>query len=217
MMVSKLKQYCLYSLIGFLSLSAIVAIVSLLGGSFGELQIKIILSTLTVACTSICGMACSAFLEKRGHWPIASAGMLLAVVAALTILTGLWAELDGMNYWRCAISLAVLAVACAHCLLLWIPELARAHRWSRLVLTFLDAALCLLILYAIWFEIELGMHYRMIGTAAVLVVLFTLLVPILSRLGRATPNDNDSLLLTRHEGNVFRDADGVLYRLDRLP
>lgn len=56
------KQAFLYSLIASVLVSALLGIVAILSGSFGWLEIRIILTTVTIAAASICGLASGAYL-----------------------------------------------------------------------------------------------------------------------------------------------------------
>ncbi|MEO6050537.1 MAG: hypothetical protein ABIP78_04305 [Pyrinomonadaceae bacterium] len=63
-----LKRLFLYTLIASVAFSAIVGIGVVLFGNFGELEIRVMFSTLTITVTTILGLACGAYLEtKRGR------------------------------------------------------------------------------------------------------------------------------------------------------
>jgi len=213
---SSLKRICLWSLIGFLSASALLAVVCLLLGDFGEVQVKIILSTLTISGASLCGMACSAFVEKtRWIWP-GGVGIFFAAATALLVLLGIWAELNFDDYWKWTASFAVVAVFLAHALLLHIPTLAPAYGLVRRGLNICLAILVLQILSVIWLDASSSFFFRSMGAVAVIALLLTLVIPICARLAGGAVTMRDRLLLTQDEGDIFHDEQGRRYRVTSL-
>lgn len=211
MIISQIKRFFLWSLIGFLSLSALIAVVCLLVGDFGETQVKIILSTLTISGASLCAMACSAFVEKTRLTIPGILGAVLAGVTAICVLSGIWGEINWENYWKITASMAVLTVFLAHALLLHIPTLAGAYRLIRRGLNICLAILVLQILTLIWGEIGGDTFYRIMGAVAVLALLLTLVIPICARLALAAAKNR--LVLTQDEGDLYHDDQGRRYRV----
>lgn len=89
---SDLRRTLLRLFILFLCLSAGLAIIAVLGGGFGQVQLKIILSTLAIAAANICGMSCAAYMQRRGQNPAGLAGIISAVAAAVMVIAGIWGE-----------------------------------------------------------------------------------------------------------------------------
>jgi hypothetical protein len=77
---TELRKRLLKAFIGFLTLTALVAIGSVLSREFGETQLKVLATTFSITAGSICAMACVAFIERRernrsawsAFWPPAS-------------------------------------------------------------------------------------------------------------------------------------------------
>jgi len=216
MSITRFKQLCLVSLIGFLSLSALIAVVSLLSGDFGSTQVKVILTALTISGASICAMSCSAFIEKHGLPLLAGVGVLVAAVAAIMAISGIWAEIGKEEYWKATISLIVISAAFAHCLLLCIPSLAPGVRWTQVSLIAFVSILTLQIVFAVYGEISDIGYYRLVGVVAVIVVLLTLIVPICLRLSPAPILKSNRLALDHDEGDIYRDRNGARYRVTQI-
>ena len=216
MNITRFKQLCLFSLIGFLSLSALIAIVSLLSGDFGSTQIKVILTTLTISGASICAMSCSAFIEKRGLPLLGGVGVLVAAIAAIMAISAIWTEIGNDEYWKTTISLIVVAAAFAHSLLLCIPSLAPGYRWSQAGIVFFVSILCLQIIFALFEEIQGVGYYRIVGVVAVFVVLLTLIVPILLRLTPSSTMESTRLKLEHEDGDIYHDSSGTRYRVTKI-
>lgn len=218
--MSRLRRMSLLSLVVFLSFTALLAIGALVSGEFGETQLRIILSTLTISAASICAMACSAYVEKRNQPVPGALGMAVALLAALMVLYGIWSEVGESLYWKTASVLAVLAGASAHALLLCIPSLDARYRWSQGALVISVTLLAGQIIIAITREITALEYFRMVGVTAVVVVLLTSTVPIFMRLSsaRTAPpgQQGETLALTHEQGDCYRDSQGTRYRVTRL-
>ncbi len=221
--MNRLRRMSLLSLVVFLSFTALLAIAALLSGEFGETQLRIILSTLTISAASICAMACSAFVEKRNYPVPGSLGMAFALLAALMVLYGIWFEPATSLYWKTTSVLAVLAGAFAHALLLCIPSLDARYRWSQAALVICVTLLAGQIILAITREISALEYFRMVGVTAVVVVLLTITVPIFMKLSAAGAarkeppgQQGETLALTHEQGDRYRDSRGVRYRVTRL-
>lgn len=71
---TEIRRLLLKIFIGFLSLTALVAILSVLSHKFGETQLKVLLTTLSITAGSICAMSCAAYYR------------FMAVVSVLVVL-----------------------------------------------------------------------------------------------------------------------------------
>lgn len=209
--------------IAFLCLTAGIAILSVLSGDFGELQVKVLATTLTLSAASITSMACAAFIERRKAGLPGVIGVLFSVAAAAMVVYAIWLEQDGATYWKATLSLIVLAVSSAHAFLLLIPRLSDGLLWTQASATFFITALAAMILFAVWQEVDQEGFYRVMIVISILVVLTTLTIPILARMGRAdTTNQPDAqatveplaiatLQLTLQPDGTYRDVDGQSY------
>lgn len=216
MTISQFKKLCLVSLIGFLTLSALIAVVSLLSGKLDDTQIKVILTTLCISGTSICAMSCSAFIEKRGMPVIGSGGIILVALAAIMVISGIWLEIGKEEYWKVAFTLVAIAVAISHALLLHIPSLKSGFKWIQTALAISVSILALQIIFAVWIEIDDEWYYRLIGVVGVIVVLFTLIVPICLRLSQSVSSEIAELKLYLEQKDIYRDDSGSRYRVTKI-
>ena len=66
----QLKRLFLYLLIASVCLSAILGIAALLSGSFGWVQVRILLTTVVLTGASICGLGCGALWERGRLRPL---------------------------------------------------------------------------------------------------------------------------------------------------
>ena len=109
-----LKKSFLYALIGSIGLSAVLGIFAMLMGEFGEFEIKVLLTSLTISGASLCGVCCGAALEAKRARLVPTAGMGLALLSAVLIISGLWTESASETYWKTTATITIAAVACSH-------------------------------------------------------------------------------------------------------
>lgn len=178
------KKVALWFLIVSVALSAALGILAILTGNFGDFEMRIILTTLTISAASIGALAAGALWEGRGQKELPLLGVVLAVVAALLIITGIWFEPHSDQYWKFTASTGVLAAATSHACLLSLAKLAPRFAWARLVTLTAVYALAVLIVMTIYFEPTGDMGLRIIGTTSIVVAALTIMTPIFHRLSR---------------------------------
>lgn len=212
-----IRRLLLVVFIGFLVLTAAVAIVTVLTGDFGTLQLKVLGTTLTISAASIAAMSCAALIERRRLTALGSIGVLLCIAAAGLLIYGIWADPKVEGYWKSTVTAIVLAVGTAHAFLLWLPTLAPRHRWVQIASTVVDGVLVGMFLIEFWMEIFEDGYYRGMIVVAIIAGLFTLVVPILMKLGGGA-NDvrRPGLQLEHVQADLYRDPSGRTYRVQPI-
>ena len=210
---SKIKKIFLRGFIGFLVLTAIVAIVAVFNESFGETQKRILATTFTISIASICAMACAAFIERRGLITLGMAGITCSALGGALLLLGIWNILESEISFKVTATLITMSVAFAHSFLLALPELGKRHFWVQVVTAITIGLLAIQIIAAVWIEIENIIYYQSLIVVAILVGLETLVIPILLKLGGQEKPQTQELHLTHVDGNHFRNADGEMYEV----
>ncbi|HEY6230149.1 MAG TPA: TFIIB-type zinc ribbon-containing protein [Pyrinomonadaceae bacterium] len=180
----KPKRIALWFLIVSVGLSALLGILAILTGNFGEFEIRIILTTLTISAASICALASGARGEAGGPKALASSGIVLAVMAALMLILGIWLEPHNEQFWKLTASIGVLAAATAHVCLLSFAKLAPRFAWARPFAFIAVYALAALIILSIYLEPTSDFGFRLIGTTSIVVAAITIMTPIFHRLSR---------------------------------
>ena len=130
---SQTTKYFLWGLIGSVVLGALLGIVFVLRDSWGWFEVRVILTTVTIAVTSLCGLACDVSRTPRGLNLLPKSGMTLAIVTAAFMLTGIWIEIDSEEYWKATACVSTIGVAVVHVCLLSIARLATRFRWIRFI------------------------------------------------------------------------------------
>ena len=218
MNTANMKKRFLRAFVGFLGLTAFIAIVSVLSGEFGELQVKILVTSFTVSAASICSMSCAAFIEKQKQQELGFSGILLSVVAAVLLILLIWLEFGNEWYFKITFTVAVCAVAFAHAFLLVLPDLENKHTWIQKAAAISIAVLGSQIIVAIWAEIDHEAYIRALAVVAIIVVLETLLVPLFMKLKTNKKSTGATLILEpiAPESGRYRDATGLEYRVEKL-
>jgi hypothetical protein len=186
------KRIALWFLIASVAASAVLGIIIVLAGSFSELQIRIVLTTLTISAASICALASGALWEQRRERVFSLGGAVLALLAAILIIAGIWTETSSKEFWKFTISVGLLAVATAHVCLLALAKLARRFVWSRVAASVAIYFLASLFIYIIYFTPKGDTGVRIIGATSIIVAALTILTPIFHRLSRGDLDASDS-------------------------
>jgi steroid delta-isomerase-like uncharacterized protein len=180
-----IRKLSLKVFIGFLAFTALIAIVTVLSGDFGDTQMKILATTFTISAASICSMSCAAFIEKRRRTSLGLAGIFLCITGSILLIAGMWPEIDSDEYWKSTITVIVLAIAFAHAFLLLLPELDKKQKWVQRFASVSIGILAIQCIVAAWGEIENEDYYRFLAVVAIIVGLLTLVVPILMKLRKS--------------------------------
>lgn len=187
----ELRRTAVIFIIVSLSLTALVGIVTLLTASFGEVQAKVILTTLLVAgfsITALCHLAVvGRALRVVGFVGIAVSG--LALVTGVVLIWGSWNSWNSV--WDSVLKtfavLGVLALSLAHAnlLLLLGDRPSPLIRYGLIATVALIGLLALLIVLPIVTDGRIpgdnDVYWRILGVVAILDVLGTIVLPVVSR------------------------------------
>lgn len=183
-----LRRLFLYLLIASIGLSAVIGIGVILFGNFGEIEVRVLFTTLTVTVTSILGLACGAYFESgRGKY-LPLTGIGLSIVSALMCFLIIWNVLDDNKVFiKSFLTATLVAAACSHLSLLSLARLDRRFAWTRIAAVVCVLLLCAILLYILWFEPrgDSDIIYRILGVLGILVASITVLTPILHKLSSA--------------------------------
>lgn len=231
-----MRRLLLRVFIGFLSLTALLAIVSVLIGKPGDIQLKVLGTTFSICAGSIGAMPCAGFLERKGAKAVGRTGLIATAVAVLLTIGGIWGQVPGLPpwivnaYWKTTATVGVIAGAVAYGCLLCLPKLAAQYRWTQTASLVLIGLLAVQIIVAVVGEINVDWYYRVMAALSIVVVLLSLVIPICTRLGTQadTPAADlgqgarplgqlaEHLVLRQVAAGVFADEAGRRYRVTEL-
>jgi hypothetical protein len=178
------KRQFYYVLAGSVGVTALLGILAILSGRFGWFEIRVLLTTVTVAVASICGLACSAYLASGRAQILPIAGIALTLIAAVMIVMEIWVGVDSQMFTKLAASCAVFAVACAHLSLLSMARLADWFRWSLTAAHVVILGVASMIVLIILLEEHSSGMFQLLGVAAIIDAAITVIIPIFHRLSR---------------------------------
>jgi hypothetical protein len=186
-----LKKFFLYLLITSVGASALIGIGVILFGNFGELEVKVLLTTLTVTVTSILGLACGAYLESGRSKPMPVTGIVCAIVSAIMWIVVVWHTGQPIEWFmKTVATVTLLAVSCSHLSLLSLARLEKKFIWSRYAVYIVVVCLTAFLLFLIWNERKLDEELvgRVVGVLSILVASLTVITPIFHKLSHGEPD-----------------------------
>ncbi|HQZ95014.1 MAG TPA: ABC transporter C-terminal domain-containing protein [Pyrinomonadaceae bacterium] len=181
------KRLFLYILIASVSVSALIGIVVILLGNFGEFETKVLLTTGTITVTSILGLACGAYLEvKRVRW-LPTTGILLAIASAIMWIFLIWYGTVHSGYFtEVLLTVTLLATACSHISLLSLASLDRRFAWSRWAIHGAVWSLTAILLWIIWTHFDPSDNWvaRTMGVLSIVIAALTIVTPVFHKLSQ---------------------------------
>jgi len=180
--VRKAFLYCLAISVG---LGALLGIMSILSGKWGWFEIRILLTTLIIGATSICGLANAAYLATGRGKLIPMAGTVGSAIGGAMLLFGVWGEFPSIEYWKCATVISIYSIALAHLSLLSMAKLAEMFQWSLWVANGVILGVATLISIMILGESHSFGMFQLLGVGAILDAAITILIPIFHKISRS--------------------------------
>ena len=176
------KRIFLRSMIASIALSAALGVIGILTARFGWIDLRILLTTLTIGVASITGLACGAALESGRQTRLPRAGIALTLLAGVLVIIGMWLDVSEDLFWKAAVTISIFAGSVAQTSLLSMAVLAPRFQWTRLVANVIVFGLAGLL--SIMFIRESGSNdlWRILGVLAILDAAISVVIPVLHRL-----------------------------------
>ena len=186
-----LRKLFLYTLIASVAFCTLIGIVVILFGQFGEFETKVLLTTLTVAVTSILGLACGAYYESRNARILPFTGIGAALVSGVLFIVIIWYT-NGFNdtFVKITLTATLVAASCSHLSLISLAALDRRFMWSRQTIFITVALLDAILLWLLWFEPngDSELVPRAIGVLSILIASLTVVTPVFHKLSSSEPD-----------------------------
>lgn len=179
------RQWMWYGLIGSIVFGALLGIVVVLRDQWEWFEIRVLLTTATIAVASLCGLTCD-FLRIPGERNILPLlGLVLCLVSTVMLLFGMWTDVNDDMYWKVVLCACTLALATVHVSLLGIAQLAKRFKWLMFVAYQTIYGLAFLFVYMV---LDNEFTSSVVQLAIVLTIVnaaITLVIPLLHRISRA--------------------------------
>ncbi len=183
-----MQRIALWIVIASVSISALLGIVALLAGDFGDTQWKVLGTTTSVTGASVLTMASMTVWDRRYIWWLAPLGAASGIPGFAIVVAGIWVEPSGSDvWWQSAFTLIVVASAAAYAALLSRATLAGAMRWALKVAYAADVLLALTIIVVVWTDGADDLVGRWIGVLTIVLASSTVLLPVFHRMSGQRP------------------------------
>ena len=183
-----MKRAALIITLASVTIWAVLAVVALLGASFGETQWKIVTSSMLVTTGAIVALGCAIPLHSGRLSLLPYAGIAASVSGFGLMTLGVWADTSWDVVFKIAISLVIVGVAIGAVGLIDAVRLHARHQWLVAATQTLVGFGSVLLITAIWGEIHNETFWRLTGVVLVLTAAAVVGVPILHRLA-GIPSD----------------------------
>jgi hypothetical protein len=209
---NNLKRAFLYSLVMSVILAAVLGITLVLRNQWGEFEIRVILTTLTVAAASVGGLACDISRARKGWNLLPAAGLILTAIAVVLVLVGVWSDRQANWYWKTTVCFSVFAIAAAHACLLSVARLPRRFSWVLMVAYQIIFGLATLIAAMIIWDLGDQRMFQWIAAVSILDAGCSLLIPVLHRLGKTDPTTPAPLTIFDEKSLAVVDGEIVILK-----
>lgn len=196
-----MKRPLLYLLISSVILGAVLGIIIVLRNTWGWFELRVILTTITIAIASLCGLACDLSRTPRSANLFPIGGLMLTFVAAGMVLVGMWSDLDSEGYWKTVVLVSIFALATVHVCLLSVARLADRFSWVLFITYQVIYGLAVLLSILIIWEVDNEGMYRFVLAVSIVDAALTLVIPLLHRISK-TDEKPTAIMTALEERNV---------------
>ena len=186
------------------AINAILGIIALLVGDFGETQGKILMTSLSVSAASVLSLAMFPAREREQLGIIPDAGIALSVAGFGLLIILVWTEFQEDSLARIVGSVLTFAVASGYASLIALATVRPKYELVVRAAYVLATVLSIFIVAAIWGEPSERIWMRVMGVISILLAAATVSIPVLHRLSRAEDDLVDALLASEYE-HIYMD------------
>jgi hypothetical protein len=169
-------------------INAALGIIALFAGDFGDIQVKILMTSLSVSAASVLSLAMFPARERGLLGRVPDAGIVLSVAGFSLLVILVWTEFGQDSLGRTVGSLLTFAVAAGYVSLLALsvvqPKFINVVRLAYV----LTAILATFIAGVIWIDTLGDFFPRFMGVLSILLAATTVSIPVLHRLSRMESN-----------------------------
>jgi hypothetical protein len=176
-----MKKIALGTVIASVVISGLLGIIAILVGSWGDLQTRVVLTTVTITGTCLFLLCAAALRERHGFLLLPGAGGLLASVAMVLALLGIWKVFDADLYWKWTAIFILFAAGTAHLCLLSLARLTGNYRWAQWAAFLAMYGLAFKVSPMILADNASDLDMRIVGVLAIVAGCLSILIPIFHR------------------------------------
>jgi hypothetical protein len=186
------------------AINAILGIIALLVGDFGEVQGKVLMTSLSVSAASVMSLAMFPARERGLLGIVPDAGIALSIAGFGLLVILVWTEFQEDSLARIVGSVLTFAVAAGYASLIALATVRPKYEFVVRAAYGLAAVLSILIVSAIWGEPSDRIWMRVMGVISILLAAATVSIPVLHRLSRSEDEQTEALLASEYE-RIYMD------------
>ena len=168
------KGMTLRVLLGSIAVSALLGIVAIVGGKFGETGEKCLLTAIVVGGGCLIALACLAAWEKPGALVVSRLGIATTVVAVIATVGGVWGETNNEPFVKLVAAIATVAMGSAHASTMWLARLPPRLQGVRTLTLATNLLLVVTIIGVLWQEPRSDGPFQILAVLAILCAALTL-------------------------------------------
>jgi hypothetical protein len=178
-----MKTKLIYVFIVSLIVAGLIGVSAILRGGIGEIEIRILFSTLAFTVYSIIGLCCNTIVGTR-YDLIAKIGLLVTAGGLGFAIITTWATPDNLTFLQTRFSFLVIAIGFAHASLLLLVDQKTAAIKIAVVTAIAASVVVAIILVNVIHGSGSVASFQLLGVASLVGMIATLCAPLLSK---ATP------------------------------
>jgi len=183
----KMRRFGLGIFFVSIAVNAALGIYAVLAPDFGETQGKILGTSFFVTGAVVLALACEPAWERRLLGPVPPLGAVLGAVAFTLAVIGIWTETESDLWGKTMGTIFAVAAACVVASLLALARLAPRRAWVFTVTLALLGVGTAMFSVLLWLGDDPPDAYiRAFGVVMIVLAAFTVTVPVLHWVDRAT-------------------------------
>lgn len=175
-----MRKYFIYGLVISLVIAGLLGIGVLLSGTFSELQVRILITTLAFTFYSIIGLCCNTIISSQ-HATFAKVGIVVTLVGLAYAVFTTWLTPDAEDFLQLRFSLLVIGICFAHCSLMLLIQPQNKTIYVVRSIAIAASVIATVIIVSMISTMEWGANnFRLLGMAAIVGIVATIVAPILA-------------------------------------
>lgn len=184
------KGLTLRVLLGSIALSALLGIVAIIGGKFGETGFKCLLTSIAIGGACLLALASFAAWEKPGALVASRLGIGATSIALVGTIGGLWSSTNNEPLVKLVVSIGAIAIAATHASTIWLARLPPRLQGVRTLTLATNVLLVMTCIGVLWNEPRSDGPFQLVAVLTILCAALTLAVTAIastSRQGASSP------------------------------
>lgn len=178
------RKFAITLFFASVTINASLGIIALLAGDFGDIQGKVLFTSLNVSAASMLSLTMFPARERGHLGRVPNIGIVLSILGFALFVIVIWFESGEEVLWKITSSVLTFAIAagysCLICLFILPPRYLNVLKSAYGLVSLLS----ILIVGAIWSEPSGAIFPKIFGVLSILIAATTVSIPVLHRLSR---------------------------------